>query len=159
MGCMVGVVGISWFKNHFLPDEKQELERERQTKILKTNKFYPDLPGGGASHQRQGESQVLCALPPLHYVPMCTTDHTLCSGLPNGGSRSLASREEVDSSGGFSDRAGLLEESLAPGHQVGAAHGHHHHGGIIRHPADRLGDAALNGSPRVTFKSHHETEF
>ena len=23
MGCMVGVVGISWFKNHFLPDEKQ----------------------------------------------------------------------------------------------------------------------------------------
>ena len=54
MGCMVGVVGISWFKNHFLPDEKQELERERQTKILKTNKFYPDLPGGG-NHQRQGE--------------------------------------------------------------------------------------------------------
>ena len=33
--------------------EKQELERERQTKILKTNKFYPDIPGGG--HQRQGE--------------------------------------------------------------------------------------------------------
>ena len=53
MGCMLGVVGISWFKNHFLPDEKQELERERQTKILKTNKFYPDIPGGG--HQRQGE--------------------------------------------------------------------------------------------------------
>ena len=90
----------------------------------------------------------------IHFVP----------GLPNGGSRSLASREEVDSSGGFSDRAGLLEESLAPGHQVGAGQGHHghghHHGGIIRHhPADRLGDAALNGSPRVTFKSHHETEF
>ena len=83
MGCMVGVVGISWFKNHFLPDEKQELERERQTKILKTNKFYPDLPGGGASHQRQGESQVLCLLPPYiiimslyallttHYAQVC----------------------------------------------------------------------------------------
>lgn len=134
MGCMVGVVGISWFKNHFLPDEKQELERERQTKILKTNKFYPDLPGG--SNHRQG--------------------------LPTSGSRSLASREEVDCSGGFSDRAGLLE-SPAPGHQVGlphVPHGHHHQGSIMRqHPGDRLGDAALNGSPRVTFKAHHETEF
>ena len=137
MGCMVGVVGISWFKNHFLPDEKKELERERQTKILKTNKFYPELPGGGTSHHRPG--------------------------LPNGGSRSLASREEVDSSGGFSDRAGLLGESgvsVTMGHQVGGPHGHHHHGSIIRqHPGDRLGDAAINGSPRVTFKSHHETEF
>jgi len=134
MGCMVGVVGISWFKNHFLPDEKQELERERQTKILKTNKFYPDLPGG--SNHRQG--------------------------LPTSGSRSLTSREEVDSSGGFSDRAGLLE-TPAPGHQVGlphVPHGHHHQGSIMRqHPGDRLGDAALNGSPRVTFKAHHETEF
>ena len=136
MGCMVGVVGISWFKNHFLPDEKQEVERERQIKILKTNKFYPELPGGGTSHHRPG--------------------------LPNGGSRSLASREEVDSSGGFSDRAGLLGESggsVTMGQQVGGPHGHHH-GSIIRqHPGDRLGDAAINGSPRVTFKSHHETEF
>ena len=73
----------------------------------------------------------------------------------------------MDSSGGFSDRAGLLEESAVtmvlpppPGHQVGAPHGHHHHGSIMRqHPGDRLGDAALNGSPRVTFKAHHETEF
>ena len=94
----------------------------------------------------------LCALLTLH-VP----------GLPTNGSRSLASREEVDSSGGFSDRAGLLEETPAPGHQVGVPHvphGHHHQGSIMRqHPGDRLGDAALNGSPRVTFKAHHETEF
>ena len=74
----------------------------------------------------------------------------------------------MDSSGGFSDRAGLLEETPGHGHQVGVPHvphvphvpGHQHHGSIMRqHPGDRLGDAALNGSPRVTFKAHHETEF
>ena len=89
-----------------------------------------------------------------HYVPMCTTDHTLCSGLPNGGSRSLASREEVDSSGGFSDRAGLLEESLAPGHKVGGPHGHHHHGGIIRHhPADSVNNG-LQAISEIRLANH-----
>ena len=36
MGCMVGVVGISWFKNHFLPDEKQVPSRKQ----LLTLKYY-----------------------------------------------------------------------------------------------------------------------
>ena len=49
MGTMVGVVGVSWFKSQCLPDEKEELrslelDPGRQTKIIKTNNFYPDLP-------------------------------------------------------------------------------------------------------------------
>ena len=81
MGCMVGVVGISWFKNHFLPDEKQELERERQTKILKTNKFYPDLPGGGASHNRSGECwQNSCEdKVPFEFDFLCSTFVSMCT--------------------------------------------------------------------------------
>jgi len=33
LGIMIGVVGISWFKSHCLPDEKDELENAKQTRM------------------------------------------------------------------------------------------------------------------------------
>ena len=82
-------------------------------------------------------------------------------------------QEIDDRDGGFGDRTGLLEDTVtsprvltspALGHaRPAAGHlmGHHHSSsGHNLHPGDRLGDAALNGSPRVTFRTpHHETEF
>ena len=54
MGCMVGVVGISWFKSSCLPDEKGDLQNVDRdlgvhTKILKANNYYPDLPSSKRS--------------------------------------------------------------------------------------------------------------
>jgi len=61
MGCMVGVVGISWFKNHFLPDEKQELrsvdhdtmERHHPKILAGNNHCYPDLGAGPRNRQKE----------------------------------------------------------------------------------------------------------
>ena len=38
LGIMVGVVGISWFKSHCLPDEKEEL-RERERELAKQQRI------------------------------------------------------------------------------------------------------------------------
>ena len=144
IGGMAGIVGISWFKSSCLPDEKGDMKNVDKelgihTKILKTNNYYPDLPRSSKSGSNGGIAG------PSRY------------------------KDDVDHHGGFSDRAGLLEDSvitpvptLAVKQPGGGGHGVSHVGGL-RHPGDRLGDAALNG--RVQFinlppHSHpHETEF
>ena len=77
MGCMVGVVGISWFKNHFLPDEKQvtskqslewkyylsccqelrsvdhdTMERHHPKILAGNNHCYPELGAGPRNRQK-----------------------------------------------------------------------------------------------------------
>jgi len=133
MGCMVGVVGISWFKSQCLPDEKEDIRNmdkdlgiRPHNKILKTNNFYPDI---GPS----GSGKVI--------------------NSSNGG---VKYKDDVDHHGGFADRAGLLEDSV---NVVDDSYANVPVRSHLHHPGDRLGDAALNG--RVTFKTgvHHETEF
>jgi len=45
LGIMIGVVGISWFKAHCLPDEKEEL-REREKELLRQQKVFRQKNGG-----------------------------------------------------------------------------------------------------------------
>jgi len=149
MGSMVGVVGISWFKSSCLPDEKgdmQNIDRDLgvHTKILKANNYYNDLPSSKRSISLGGPT----------------------SSSSGSGSGSQY-KDDVDHHGGFNDRAGLLDDTVnvivaAPVPQVPMPmphpHHQHHHHGVLRHPADRVGDAALNG--RVQFKAvRHGTDF
>ncbi|XP_023325464.1 uncharacterized protein LOC111699120 isoform X2 [Eurytemora carolleeae] len=86
MGIMIGVIGISWFKSHCLPDEKEELrERERelqkQERLIKSPNYllngseksniYPNYSLNGSavdkSHLIQpGEDQIERAVPVKH---------------------------------------------------------------------------------------------
>jgi GTPase SAR1 family protein len=45
LGVMIGVVGISWFKAHCLPDEKEEL-REREKELQRQQKIFRSKNGG-----------------------------------------------------------------------------------------------------------------
>ena len=68
----------------------------------------------------------------------------------------------MDHHGGFNDRAGLLDDSVNVIVAAQVPNQHQHHHGVLRHPADRVGDAALNGRVQntVQFKAvRHETDF
>jgi len=58
LGIMVGVVGISWFKSHCLPDEKEEL-RERERELAKQQRIMRHTPSNSNMNGSTSDKSLL----------------------------------------------------------------------------------------------------